>query len=138
MKGDTIEAPVKPQVYDKNNTFNHCLKNELVTTFHKPIGCHPPLISENKGKMFNKTLILPGQDKPVKQAKDCGVEKDRFSSWSSKLSYWSWRGDIWGTNFNVVYYFIIWNYEAYLNMLSYLFKMVVFSFVWKLLILYNP
>ena len=67
--------------YDENKTYNDCIENEIVTTFHEPIGCHPPLISEKKEKMCNKTFSLPGQDESVKQLKDLVTDLvDNFDS----------------------------------------------------------
>ena len=112
MKGDAIEAPIKPygflrkyktkiskyqhikgdskfdcEHYDENETYNDCIENELITTFYQLIGCHPPLISEKKERMCNKTFSLPGHDESAKQVIDLLRNLvDNFDSNSCKKS----------------------------------------------------
>ena len=92
MKGSPISAKIKPQnsfrkfktriskfdhvegdpnykckTYTEKKPYNDCIEKELMTKFHSLLGCHPPLISQNRHKICDKTFNLTLQEESVIQ-----------------------------------------------------------------------
>ena len=91
MKGDPLKIPIKAenlfkkfkikiskyqhveadpdfdcQPYTVDYTYTDCIEKEIASKYHELIGCHPPLISEKRDKMCNKTFDLDLQDGRVR------------------------------------------------------------------------
>ena len=56
--------------YYENATYNDCIEKEVRIRFHELIGCHPPLISDKRDKMCNKTFNSTQSDPFVKKVLD--------------------------------------------------------------------
>ena len=44
--------------YTLNNSYNDCLQNELLGSFHQVLGCQPPLLAKDQNSMCNERFNL--------------------------------------------------------------------------------